>query len=103
MDNPNVQLKLRSESSGTRCSTPSLYLWLDQGDNGQGSEESSREKEMPEGKGMGLALMSTFYKVQFKLAVSKNISIIKGKVVFYIDGEAIPTVTEKPVESWEVV
>ncbi len=40
--------------------------------------------------------------MKFKPAKSWSISIIKGKVVdkvFYIDGEAILTVPEKPVKS----
>ncbi|MGH0149115.1 UNVERIFIED_CONTAM: hypothetical protein FKN15_051106 [Acipenser sinensis] len=45
MNNPIVQLKICSESSGTRCGTPGLQLWLDQVENGQGSEESWSEKE----------------------------------------------------------
>jgi len=41
-------------------------------------------------------------QMQFKPSKSRSISIIKGKVVdktFFINGEAIPTVSEKPVKS----
>ncbi len=41
-------------------------------------------------------------RMQFKPTKSRSISIIKGKVVdktFFINGEAIPTVSEKPVKS----
>ncbi|MBN3281348.1 GCIP protein, partial [Polyodon spathula] len=41
-------------------------------------------------------------QMQFKPTKSRSISIIKGKVVdktFFINGEAIPTVSEKPVKS----
>lgn len=40
--------------------------------------------------------------MQFKPTKSRGISIVKGKVVdkmFFINGEAIPTVSEKPVKS----
>jgi len=38
--------------------------------------------------------------MQFKPSKSRSISVVKGKVVdktFFINGEAIPTVSEKPV------
>jgi len=41
-------------------------------------------------------------QMQFKPSKSRNISIVKGNVVdetFFINGEAIPTVSEKPVKS----
>jgi len=40
--------------------------------------------------------------MQFKPSKSRSISIVKGKVedkIFFINGEAIPTVSEKPVKS----
>jgi len=42
--------------------------------------------------------------MQFKPSKSRSISIVKGKVVnktFFINGEAMPTVSEKPVKSLE--
>jgi len=40
--------------------------------------------------------------MQFKFSKLRTVSIVKGKVVdktFFINGEAIPTVSEKPVKS----
>jgi len=44
-------------------------------------------------------------KLELKPSKSRSISIVKGKVVdktFFINGEPIPTVSEKP-KSWEMV
>jgi len=41
-------------------------------------------------------------RMQFRPSKSRSISIVKGKIVdkiFFINGEAIPTVSEKPVKS----
>jgi len=41
-------------------------------------------------------------RMQFKPSKSRSISIVKGKAVdktFFINGEAIPTVSENPVKS----
>jgi len=43
--------------------------------------------------------------MQFKPSKSRSISIVKGKVVdksFFINGDAIPTVSEKLEESWAI-
>jgi len=41
-------------------------------------------------------------RMQFRPSKSRSISIVKGKIVdkiLFINGEAIPTVSEKPVKS----